>query len=98
MARNKVEEVGLECELQLKAKENIILTKANDVLLRNDTIERQKRLIKELEKQAEARIIDYERTIAAERNTLQLKIDDLHLRMVSVEGDKQGLAQKNALL
>jgi calcineurin-like phosphoesterase len=90
--------VGLECELQLKAKENIILTKSNDVQLRNETIERQKRLIKELEEQAEARIIDYERSLTAERNALQLKIDDLSLKISALEGDKVGLAQKNALL
>lgn len=89
--------MSLQCELQLKTKQNIILTKSNDVQLRNDTIERQKRLIKELEEQAEAKIFDYERSLNAERSTLQLKIDDLNLKIVALESDKHGLGQKKTL-
>jgi hypothetical protein len=84
--------------LQFKAKESIILTKNNDVQLRNDTIERQKRLIKELEEQSEARMLDFERSLTAERHILQLKIDDLNNKILSIEVEKDRIDQKNSLL
>ena len=46
----------MESELQIKAKDNIILGKNNDLVMRSENIERQKKLIKELENQAEAKL------------------------------------------
>lgn len=45
LAKNKIEEQKYEMDLQIKAKESIIIGKTNDIKIRNDTIERQKKLI-----------------------------------------------------
>lgn len=48
LAKNKVDQLRYEFQLQTRAKDNIIVTKSNDIQLRNSTIDRQKQLIKEL--------------------------------------------------
>lgn len=44
--------------------------------MRGDTIDRQKKMIRELEDQAENKLFDFEKSLTAERTTLQTKIDD----------------------
>ena len=74
-AKAKIEQQKYEFDSEIKAKDNIILTKNNDLKMRGDTIERQKKLIKQLEEQAEARMFDFEKSLMNERTSLQLKID-----------------------
>lgn len=77
-----------EYDLQAKAKDNIILGKTADVKLRNDTIERQKKLVKELEEQAEAKLFEFEKSLNSERNAFQVKLDELKTKTAVIEGEK----------
>jgi hypothetical protein len=53
--------------------------------LRTDSIDRQKKLIKELEGQAENKLFEFEKSLTAERITLQAKIDEAKSKLVVSE-------------
>lgn len=63
--------------------------------MRSDTIDRQKQLIKELEDQAEAKLFEFEKSLTSERNSLQLKIDDLKNKKTVIDKEKEELKIKN---
>lgn len=63
--------------------------------MRSDTIDRQKQLIKELEDQAEAKLFEFEKSLTSERNSLQLKIDDLKNKTTVIDKEKEELKIKN---
>ncbi len=47
-AKAKIQQQRYEFDSEIKAKDNIISTKNSDLKMRGDTIERQKKLIKQL--------------------------------------------------
>lgn len=63
--------------------------------MRSDTIDRQKQIIKELEDQAEAKLFQFEKSLTSERNSLQLKIDDLKNKKTVIDKEKEELKIKN---
>ena len=63
--------------------------------MRSDTIDRQKQIIKELEDQAEAKLFEFEKSLTSERNSLQLKIDDLKNKKTVIDKEKEELKIKN---
>jgi hypothetical protein len=74
------------------------LGKTADVKLRNDTIERQKKLVKELEEQAEAKLFEFEKSLNSERNVFQIKLDELKAKTAAIEGEKNEQIFKAATL
>lgn len=55
----KIEQQKHELDLQGKTKDAIILGKNNDLKMRGDTIDRQKKMIRELEDQAENKLFQF---------------------------------------
>lgn len=53
--------------------------------MRSENIERQKKLIKELENQAEAKLFQFEKSLSTERSALQLKIDEQKSKRLALE-------------
>jgi hypothetical protein len=84
--------------LQGKTKDSIILGKNNDLKMRGDTIDRQKKMIRELEDQAETKLFDFEKSLSADRNSLQVKIDELKAKNGLVVKEKEDLNIKISLL
>lgn len=67
-------------------------------MMRSQNIERQKKLIKELQNQAEAKLFQFEKSLSTERNALQVKIDEQKTKKLALESEKEEMKNKNLVL
>ncbi len=67
-------------------------------MMRSQNIERQKKLIKELQNQAEAKLFQFEKSLSTERNALQVKIDEQKTKKLALESEKEEMKNKNFIL
>ena len=84
----------MEYERDMKQKVEALNQKEMEIKVKHDHLEREKRLVDELEKAAQNKIYEFERTLQSERNLWKGKLEEMKTKADKAEKDKQNIEEE----